>query len=535
MRQRNSKWIVILATMLVLWCSLASLTLAADKDTLWEVAGLLKEKYVDPVGNDVLQAPAIDEMLKRLGDPYARYYTREEYQEEMDSLNGEFTGIGVYFRPIKEGAEVFQLLEGSPAARIGIKKGDIITMAAGQALAGLDVDAVSKLIKGAAGTTVQLKIKRGNNTLDMSVVREKVTIPSVESQLLENNTGYISLNEFGKHSAEDMNKAIQTLQAKKAKNWILDLRGNPGGFLDAAIDIAGNFMGEADALIVQERSGKEVYQGNPESRFVDGSLVVLIDENSASAAEILSGALQDNQRALIIGRKSYGKGTVQQIFDLANEDRVKFTIARFYSPLGKTINKVGIQPDIQVSDEEAELAAQLILYDPPADYKGQLIKRVVNTWEINVDPERAHSARFWKAWRSMIQGAAADMLYIGNDTLGWSEISQEEYQSLWPLYYPGYKYYGDLTPVQADGEIKVSLAEELDPRYINFSTVELVKADSGERVKIAASLTGAKDILVKPAAKLGSGEYWLVLHDNIRLRSGDRIDQGQVAVIKAGK
>nr|WP_054693767.1 S41 family peptidase [Syntrophomonas palmitatica] len=270
MRQSNKKWTALLVTVLFLWSGLAGAALAADGKVLSEVAGFLKENYVDPVPAQVLQAPTVDEMLKRLGDPYAQYYTKQEFENEMDVLNGEFMGIGVYFTPGKEGAEIFQLIKGSPAERAGIKKGDIITMAAGRSLAGMDKDAIAQIIKGPAGSVVQLKVKRGPNSITMAVTREKVTIPSVESEILGNNTGYIILREFGSHSADDIDKAIKSLEAKKAENWILDLRGNPGGFLEAAIDIAGDFMGTADTLIVEERSKKEMYQGNPGGHIVDG-------------------------------------------------------------------------------------------------------------------------------------------------------------------------------------------------------------------------------------------------------------------------
>nr|WP_054693770.1 S41 family peptidase [Syntrophomonas palmitatica] len=264
-------------------------------------------------------------------------------------------------------------------------------------------------------------------------------------------------------------------------------------------------------------------------------MVVLIDENSASASEILSAALQDNQRAVIIGKKSYGKGTVQQIFDLSNEDKVKFTVARFYSPLGNVINKQGVKPDIEVGDDEARLAAELLLYDPPAGYKGKLLKLDTENFQATIDPVRARSAGFWKAWRSIIKGAAGNKFYAGTDNTAWTEISQEERESLWPLFYPDYKTNGPIVTVKPDSELKISLADDVNPRYINFSTVELIKADSGQRVKAGFTVVNKKDIAVKPAAKLTPGEYWLVLHDTIRFSSGQNIGQGIVAKYDVSK
>jgi carboxyl-terminal processing protease len=180
-------------------------------------------------------------------------------------------------------------------------------MAAGQSLAELDKEAIAKIIKGPAGSVVKLKLKRGTNSIDIDVTREKVTIPSVENAILDNNTGYIKLNEFGSRSAEEIDKAIKGLEAQKAENWILDLRGNPGGFLEMAINIAGSFMGNACTLLAEERSGKEIYRGNPGGHVVDGPMVVLIDENSASASEILASALQDNQRLFSSARNHMAK------------------------------------------------------------------------------------------------------------------------------------------------------------------------------------------------------------------------------------
>lgn len=497
-----------------------------------EAKSIVKQNYVDPVSSDLLAAPTIDSMIKRLGDPYASYYTNEEFQEELDALNGEFTGIGIYFRPVKGGVQVFQLVQGSPAMRMGIIEGDIITRAADQNLDGLDVDAVGKLIKGPADTTVKLRIKRGSAALDISVKREKVAVPTVESQLLENRTAYIALYEFGSHTADDMKRAIQDLSAKKAENWILDLRGNPGGFLESAIDIAGCFVGGADVVAVQERKDREVYQGTLGGVYFEGPLVVLIDENSASAAEILSAALQDNQRALIIGHKSYGKGTVQQIFDLSNGDKIKFTVARFYSPLGKTINKTGVEPDIAVADDQAELAAQLVLYDPPKNYTGPLIRIDTESFEIEINPKSANSARFWPAWRNIITaGNGRLQFYTGNDTQGWNEVSSKDCQALWPLFYPGYKDMGVLEYSQS--AMRLEFLKGINPVYLNSANINLINAVSGERIPLQFTSNADNQVLAKPSKNLAAGEYWMVVDNTfLQFNDGQKLDKGLLARIK---
>ncbi|MGE5390258.1 MAG: S41 family peptidase [Deltaproteobacteria bacterium] len=532
MRQRDSKWIIVLVMVLVFWSSFIVPVRAADASNVSEVASLLKDNYVDPVSDKVLKAPSVTLMLKALGDPYARYYTKEEFQQEMDQLNGTFTGVGVYFNPGKEGAEIMALVPGSPAEAVGLKVGDLIIKAGGHSLGGLTMEQVAGYIKGPAGTAVVLTIKRDGHLIDCKVNRQQIDLPSVDSSVIDKEVGLIELYEFGARSADEIGSAIRDLSNKKAQSWILDLRDNPGGFLEAATEIAGFFIGEGDTVIVKERNSTETLAGQLNEQYIDGPVILLVNENSASAAEIITAAFKDQQRALILGHTTYGKGTVQQIFDLSNGDRLKFTVARFYSPLDKPINKIGITPDIEVSDDQVMKAARLLLHDPPANYKGSLFKIDTASFSIGVDPVMARQADFWPAWSEVIKGCAGYQIYKGSEQDGWTELTAQERKSGWVLFYPDYKYQGEyeykLQPEGAEFDFLAGVKSS----YLNGSNIQLIRAATGERVPIQFT-AGDKKVTVKALKKLASGDYWLVVDNSfLSFNDGHKLEQGLVAVVK---
>lgn len=530
-RNGNSRWLILLFTVLMVIFTVVPVM--GQSDLVEESGRLLQDNYVDNVPSAVLQADTVYEMLKLLGDPYANYFTKEEFKKEMEMLNGSFTGVGVVFAPGKEGATIIQLLSGAPAEQAGLKVDDLVVEAGGHSLVGLSHDQVSDIIRGPAGSTVILKIKRTGQVLEFKLTRKEINLPTVVGGMLNDNTGLLELSEFGARSTEEMEAAIKNLKAKKADRWILDMRDNPGGFLDTAMGIAGFFIGNGDTVIVKERSGQETYQGEINEEYIDGPMIVLVNENSASAAEIITAALKDQKRALIIGHKTYGKGTVQQVFELSNGDSLKFTIARFYSPLDNPINGIGVEPDISVSDDNVLKAAELLLYSPPDSYQGSLIRIDTDNFAIAIDPVKARSAEYWSGWTEIIKGCAKYQFYVGKENESWTGLSQTDIEAMRSLYYPEYQYQGEMNCKAGQKQLKLDFLKDVKPSYLNDSNLQLIKALTGERIPLQFTVDADKAVLLNPQKAMEPGEYWLAV-DNTYLQFSDdhKLDKGLIEKIK---
>jgi carboxyl-terminal processing protease len=500
---------------------------ADSPDIISEVQSIIKDNYVEPVSQEVLTAPTIKEMLKSLGDPHARYLTQEEYQEQRDSLDGNFSGVGIYIAMGSDGVQVVSVIKGSPAEKAGLKQDDVITAAGETSLAGLDSDQAMEVLRGPTGSTVMLAVKRGEQLLTVNVTRDNVEVPTVHAQMLDNKVGYLGIDDFGQRTPDELKAAVKGLQKKDADKWIVDLRGNPGGYLESAIDMAGVFIGAQSTVLVEERDVVEAYVAPPADVAAEGPLILLQDEYSASAAEILAGALRDNQRALLLGKKTYGKGTVQQIFPLSNGDKLKITVARFYSPAGGEINKIGIKPDIEVEDENRLAAADLLLSDNRDPLHGSMIALDLNRYQAAVDCRTLRQARYWQAWADIVDGIGESPVYYGNNS-GWTELSAAQREHRWSFYYPDYEYIGELS---GQNGIIVDMKAALNEKYVNDFNIELINAASGARIKTELKLVDADTFGCYPLEPLEKGEYWLVVHDTMKFADGQRLPLGEIGVI----
>ena len=302
---------------------------------------------------------AIREMLEKLEDPYTRFMDPEEFQNMQIDTSGELTGVGIQLAQDEETKKlvVISPIEDSPAFKAGILAKDIILKIDDQSTEGMDVNTAVDLIRGEPGTTVTLKIKRGNQELDYELKRARIEIHPVRYSYRESPTdsiGYIRLSQFSAKAAEEMRDAIQDLEKKKVTGYVLDLRSNPGGLLYASIEIARMWLPDGTIVSTVDRQGESDRQTAkinpmlPNTRLLtEKPLVVLVDGGSASASEILSGALQDNKRAKLVGTQTFGKGLVQSVRKLDGDDSgIAVTIAKYLTPSGRDINKAGIHPDI---------------------------------------------------------------------------------------------------------------------------------------------------------------------------------------------
>ena len=328
---------------------------------LSEVRFLLEEGYVDAVPEFVLQGQTIEQILQRLGDPHTTYFTREQFLRFVESMDEQsFTGIGIMIDVAVDGVVVVAVLPDSPAAELGLLVGDIIYNVDGISLAGKTVEEAVMMLRGPEGTMVRIALRRGNQILDFSVVRRSLTTPAVSGKLLNGHIGYLALTLFTLDAALELGSIAEKLRAQGADSWILDLRGNSGGYLYTALEIVGYFIGERKAIQLTNR--KDLAELNAISYgLLEGEVHVLVDGYSASASEIVASAIKDYARGTIVGSRTYGKGTVQEFFGLSDGGVLKMTTHQFFSLAGLPVNKIGVEPDIFLQDTDPQLVADLLV------------------------------------------------------------------------------------------------------------------------------------------------------------------------------
>lgn len=328
----------------------------------WETWKIVHDQFVNqPVDDLELMRGAIRGMLNALGDPYTSYMDPFEYEQANAPLDGEYEGIGAWVDITGEYLTIISPMKDSPAEKAGLRPDDQVRAVDGDDMTGVDGNLVLRRVLGPANTPVTLTIFRPatNETFDVTIVRARITIPSVESEMLDGRIAYIQLFTFGQETHGDMRKALEELLKQEPVGLILDLRNNGGGYLNTAIMILSEFLpGREVAMIERFGDGKENQLMTVNGGIArDTPLVVLVNEGSASASEITAGALQDYQRATLVGTQTFGKGSVQNWIPLAEEQgAVRVTIASWLTPQGRQINKIGLTPDVivELTDEDRD-------------------------------------------------------------------------------------------------------------------------------------------------------------------------------------
>jgi carboxyl-terminal processing protease len=306
---------------------------------------------------------AIREMLKKLGDPYTRFMNPEEFKNLKVQTSGQLVGVGIQLSMDEKTKKLVIIapIEGTSAAKAGIISEDVIIKIDGKSTVGMDIDRATELIRGIEGTKVVLTIQRGKEVTDYPLARQKIEVHSVEARAdrQSGGIGYIRLKQFSSNSTSEMETAIKELESRDAKGYILDLRSNPGGLLFSAIEIARMLMNDGKIVSTKLRQGDGAISSANRSAIISAKkpIVVLVDGGSASASEILAGALQDNKRAQLVGMKTFGKGLVQSVIPLKDRSGMTVTIAKYYTPNGTDINHKGIQPDVTVNITKAQMQA----------------------------------------------------------------------------------------------------------------------------------------------------------------------------------
>lgn len=327
----------------------------------WEAWDIVHEDFVhQPLDDLELMRGALSGMIDALDDPHSSYMDPDQYRQSNIPLEGEYEGIGAWVDPDGEYLVIIAPMPGSPAEEAGLEPGDQVVAIDGEDMTGIDGNLVIRRILGPAGTSVRLTILREGEfePFDVEIVRANITIPSLESRMLAENIAYLQLFNFGERATDDLRQALRDLLAEDPIGLILDLRGNGGGFLSTAIDVASEFI--AEGVIVTERFGdntEQVYEARSGGLATEIPLVVLIDAGSASASEIVAGAIQDYHRGLLVGETTFGKGSVQNWTALTGENgAVRVTIALWFTPNGRLIHETGLDPDVEVLPTDEDIA-----------------------------------------------------------------------------------------------------------------------------------------------------------------------------------
>lgn len=349
----------------------------SPKELIDEVWQVVQRQYVDGTFNQVdWQAvrkeylnksysnkteayKSIREMLKKLDDPYTRFMDPQEFKNMQVDTSGELTGIGITISQDEKTKQLVVIapIEDTPAFKAGILAKDEILKINGKSTEGMDTNQAVSLIRGEAGTKVKLTIRRSGQTKDFEITRAKIEIHPVkfsQKQTPAGNIGYIRLNQFSANASKEMRNAISNLEGKQVVGYVMDLRGNPGGLLFSSVEIARMWLNKGTIVSTIDRQGEQEREIANGRALTDKPLVILVDKGSASASEILSGALQDNQRAVLVGTQTFGKGLVQSVRPLEDGSGLAVTIAKYHTPKGKDINKHGIDPDVKVDLTDAQ-------------------------------------------------------------------------------------------------------------------------------------------------------------------------------------
>lgn len=346
----------------------------------WEAWNIVHDEYVDqPVDDLTLMQGAIRGMMDALGDEHSSYMDPKSFKDANDGLAGEYEGIGAWVDPTADYLTIISPIPGSPAERVGLKPGDKIIAIDGEDMTGIDAELARQRVLGPAGTTVVLTVAREgeNEPLEFSIKREKIVVKSASGEMLENDIGYVQITTFGDKTTPELRAALEELIAQDPKGLIIDLRNNGGGYLQTSVEVASEFIGEGIILYEQYGNGKRTtYQALKNGQATEIPVVVLINEGTASASEIVAGAIQDNGRGKLVGVTSFGKGSVQNWVPLSNDQgAVRVTIAKWLTPNERTIAGEGLRPDVEVEITNEDFQADL---DPQLDKAIEVLLQEIN-------------------------------------------------------------------------------------------------------------------------------------------------------------
>lgn len=407
--------------------------------TAQQTVELLEKYYVDPIPEAVYGQDTVEGVLEALGDPYTDYFTAEEYEAFLNSmLDTSVVGIGVVVQVDAAGVLVVEVLEGGPAEEAGLLAGDVITAVDGKTTVGLALDAAGELLRGQTGSQLTVTVLRNWQELTFPMTRRKVVVPATTTELLEGHVGYIQCTTFGAETPRHFEEGI-TKYAAQADRWIVDLRSNGGGMVDDSVQAVGCFTGPGRLAYLRAADGNYYYYESTETVRAGAPVVVLTDGQTASASEMFASAVRDTGAGLVIGTRTFGKGVAQYLLDADTEpdcfqdgDALKLTVYRFFSPNFAATDRVGVIPDLLISDENAPAAAVLLCAAPPAwDTAGFLRLELAGEWYI--DANQAASEEYRAAFTELLEAiptSAVLSLGTGENWIGISPAMAATYYDL---------------------------------------------------------------------------------------------------------
>ena len=389
-----------------------------SRDKISNLLEAINERYVDKVDMNEIVEKSIPQILKEL-DPHSTYVSAKDVEASMQELKGSFSGIGVQYMIYEDTIRVVRIIEGGPAEEAGLRAGDRIVTIDNKPFVGKSVnnDAVMKKLKGERGSHVRLGIKRNGaqSLVNFSITRGDVEVKSIDaSYMLDEKTGYIRITSWGNNTYAEFLSAMATLSPKGMNNLVIDLRGNLGGYLQAAVDVANEFLPKNSMIVYDEGQNfkKEEYKSDGKGSYQQMPLVVLIDETSASASEIFAGAMQDNDRATLVGRRSFGKGLVQVPLEFRDGSMLRLTVARYYTPSGRCVQK-----PFKPGDEE--------------DYENDLLQRAATGEYFSSDSIKTSGEVYKTRLGRKVYGGGGIIpdYFIPRDTVGFTSYYKEVYMS----------------------------------------------------------------------------------------------------------
>lgn len=389
-----------------------------SQDKISNLLDAINERYVDKVDMNEIVEKSIPQILKEL-DPHSTYVSAKDVEASMQELKGSFSGIGVQYMIYEDTVRVVRIIDGGPAEEAGLRAGDRIVTIDNKPFVGKSVnnDAVMKNLKGERGSSVRLGVKRNGirNLVNISITRGDVEVKSIDaSYMLDEKTGYIRITSWGNNTYAEFLRAMATLSPKGMENLVIDLRGNLGGYLQAAVEVANEFLPKNSMIVYDEGRNfkKEEYKSDGKGSYQQMPLVVLIDETSASASEIFAGAMQDNDRATLVGRRSFGKGLVQVPLEFRDGSMLRLTVARYYTPSGRCVQK-----PFKPGDEE--------------DYENDLLQRAATGEYFSSDSIKTSGEVYKTRLGRKVYGGGGIIpdYFIPRDTIGFTSYYKEVYMS----------------------------------------------------------------------------------------------------------
>ena len=365
--KKKSYFNYILAIATIILLNISSKVYSQNTDELYnkidlfsEVLERIQNEYVEEIDQAEAMDSAINGLLQSL-DPYSGYMNQNTFEESQTETSGEFGGLGIEVTMESGVVKVITPIDDTPAARAGVKPGDYIVKIDDEQVRGKTLMEAVNLMRGPVGTSIEITIRRKNlrKAKIIKIIRETIEIHSVVSELFDNKIGYLRLRAFNENSSEQLKEEISKIEKnKKLVGYILDLRNNPGGLLNQAVEISNFFLDDGEIVSTKGRKNREnrKFFAKKGDKIRGKPLIVLINNGSASASEIVAGALQDHKRAILLGETTFGKGSVQSIIPLRNKGAIRLTISKYYLPSGKSISEVGVVPDIKVEEENEEFS-----------------------------------------------------------------------------------------------------------------------------------------------------------------------------------